>query len=115
MATGRCAIRIELKNAVGVSDLKYACHRRVGARDAHPAAASLHVSAAEDQHPQSGAVDVVQPGQIDHQLAGSAVDHPVDGILGETERIAVIEAAGHLHNRHVSDLLDFGFYHVRKL
>ena len=94
-----------MQNAAGVNDFKYPCHRSTCARDAHPAAALLHASAAADQHSQSGAVEVVQPGQIDHQLAGPAVDQPVDGILGVHQGIAEMEAAGHLHNRHVADLL----------
>ena len=66
IAAGRCDIRIELKNTAGLSDFEYACHRLACAGDAHPAAALLNATAAVDQHPQSGAVDVVQLGQIDH-------------------------------------------------
>ena len=62
--------------------------------------------------PNPAAVDVIQPGQIDHHLAGSAVDQPVDGILGITESIAEKEAAGRLHNRYIADLLSLGFYHA---
>ena len=46
-----------MQNAAGVNDFKYPYHRSTCARDAHPAAAA-------DQHPQSEAVEVAQPGQI---------------------------------------------------
>jgi len=49
--------------------------------------------------------------QIDHQLASPAVDQAIDGILGVSQGITEVQAAEHLDNRDVADLLDLGFYH----
>ena len=47
----------------------------------HLAAGAVHLAVAADQHADSGAIDVVELSQIDHQLAGAILNQALHSSL----------------------------------
>ena len=74
VTASRVHVRVERSDAVQVDHIEYLGDRAVRSGDAHSPTAFFDVAGATDQHPDSGAIDIVHAGEIDHQLANAFVN-----------------------------------------
>ena len=105
-------IRIERRDAVHVHDLEGLGHGALRAGHAHLAAGPLDLSVAGHQHADSGAVDVFELGDIDHQLARALFDQALDGGFEAHQFVAEIQMSGQFHYGQIRfHLADFRSWH----
>jgi len=71
-------------------------YRASGAGEAEGATGFVHLAVATDQHAYAGAIDEVEGGQVDDELAATFGDEALYGCFGVTEGVAEMKAAGDL-------------------
>ena len=80
--------------------------------NAHLSTGTIHLAVAADQHADSRAIDVLELGHIDHQLAGALLDHALDRGLEAHQFVAQIQVSRQFHDGHVRfDLADLRSWH----
>ncbi len=75
---GRIHIRVERCDAVHVDHSESLRHCALRAGDAHLTARPVHLAVTAHQHADPRAVDVIEPGHIHHQLAGTVFNQALD-------------------------------------
>ena len=93
-----------------MNHLEYPGNIALGARHANLSSPLLHLPAAAYQHPDARAVDRIQPGQIDYQLARPSIHEGSNRTLRGLQQIAQLQAAGDPEDRDIRlDAVSFGF------
>src|SRR4051794_13828993 len=127
---GDCRRRVvpNRENRIETADRKHVAHAGGKPEQGQLALRLLHFSGNEQQHAQSGAADILELRQVDHEARGAVCNQPCQLFLGGCGRTAV-QAAGEFRDHDVarvfmgkfhrvpspSNVIDHASYHADKV